>query len=298
MPNDPQQAPRADFDLDEDLFDFEDVAGSSSLTDYDLDEIFASFEEAEQQAADEAKRAEETAAKPQPEPPAPLPKQAARSAAKASPMASATKSAGPKGTPTKNAPEPAASKTADTVVEDANEHGTDTEPTPATESSRPALPRRPVAPTPAPADPVGTRGFGGKGMVWALVLIGSLNALVALVVVQSMLSMRGELAEVGNEVTDSTRAVLEDVRRSVDTLGADPLPEVPPNPEEHPTFEAAREEITSGQYAQARQRLYALLAIIDRFDPVTRAEVEARANYLLAEAVHLEAVEALSEARR
>lgn len=69
-------------------------------------------------------------------------------------------------------------------------------------------------------------------------------------------------------------------------------PAAAPTPEQtrHSTFAAVEADLERGDWGTARQRLYALLAIADRLDSQTRAEVEPRANFLLADTLRLEAL--------
>ena len=60
--------------------------------------------------------------------------------------------------------------------------------------------------------------------------------------------------------------------------------------EQHPALELAAQEIGSGDYARARQRIYALLSIVDRLAPEERTAIESRASFLLARAYHMEAL--------
>jgi len=55
------------------------------------------------------------------------------------------------------------------------------------------------------------------------------------------------------------------------------------DPEHEFTFDRARKEITKGEYANARKRLYALLAIADRLPVDIRERVESTAQFLLAD---------------
>ena len=70
-----------------------------------------------------------------------------------------------------------------------------------------------------------------------------------------------------------------------------------PQPERHPTFALAHEEISRGEYGAARRRIYGLLSIIDRLNTEEREAIEARAQHLLAEAQHLEALARLEDKR-
>jgi hypothetical protein len=69
-----------------------------------------------------------------------------------------------------------------------------------------------------------------------------------------------------------------------------PDPESVVETHDHPTLDAAREEITHGEYAAARQRVYGLLAIIDRLEDPRRGTLEAECQFLIAQSLHLEAL--------
>ena len=111
-----------------------------------------------------------------------------------------------------------------------------------------------------------------------------------MVTLKSTGDMRDSVMLVSREVVETAQGIRSgDYQRAVG-FDQEALPLVPPNPENHPTFELVREDIAEGDYAVARQRLYSLLSIIDRLDPEQRDRVEKRANYLLAQELHLEAV--------
>jgi len=81
-------------------------------------------------------------------------------------------------------------------------------------------------------------------------------------------------------------------------LAAPPHPKTAdlPDPEEvgpvhsHPALDEARAEISRGEYASARQRVYGLLAIIDRLPDPRRGALEADCQFLIAQSLHLEAL--------
>jgi hypothetical protein len=84
----------------------------------------------------------------------------------------------------------------------------------------------------------------------------------------------------------------------IDTLNAQllnvgtPVKPIPASYREgdHPAFDDVADYIEMGLYPAARERLYGLLAIIDRFDTHQRDAIEAKASYLLADSWRLEAV--------
>ena len=136
-----------------------------------------------------------------------------------------------------------------------------------------------------------TRTGLSRSALWALVAVTSVNALVAMVMLNSMSTMRNNVIDVGHHVTATADEIRNGAYEQSRVLNDLQTPVVPRDAEQHPTFDRARNEIAMGQYTDARRRLYALLSIIDRLDEEQRAKVEARAQFLLAEALHLEALE-------
>lgn len=63
----------------------------------------------------------------------------------------------------------------------------------------------------------------------------------------------------------------------------------------HRAFDAIDNNIELGQFVEARQRLYSLLAIIDRFPTHQRDRIEDLASYTLADTYRLEALRAEQE---
>jgi len=68
-------------------------------------------------------------------------------------------------------------------------------------------------------------------------------------------------------------------------------------PELLAAFARARDEIDQGRYADARRSAFSLLAAVDRLDGAQRADVESLARSVLADALQLEALRRLSQAR-
>ena len=120
----------------------------------------------------------------------------------------------------------------------------------------------------------------------------SVNALVALVALRSTGELQRSVETVGSQVSrTATELMREGLRAAPSTQRAGTGEPGSPNAESHPTFELAQEDIQHGEFARARRRLSALLAIVDRLDPTVREEIEARANFLLARALHEESVQ-------
>ena len=69
-----------------------------------------------------------------------------------------------------------------------------------------------------------------------------------------------------------------------------PDPEAVDPAHAHPALDEARAEIGRGEYAGARQRVYGLLAIIDRLEDPRRSTLEADCQFLIAQSLHMEAL--------
>lgn len=293
----------AAIDPDEDLFDFQAVPPTDWNEEEDLDAVFAQFELEEarfgEDPTDEDDELEDDGTLPgdedfaglNPDPPAPLPRPA--SAAGAAPLRS----------PDPHELTPVEGDAAELPAADGGLHGEDAgSPAVALEQTRAQVAARVVArhaaTQPAATRPDGAPPRGGIGVrtaAWILVTITSLNVLVALVALRSDRDLRHTIDGMGEEFARSASELVEGALRaarpgqpSVAERGE--LPNAPPNPDNHPTFELAQAEMQRGEYARARQRVYALLAIVDRLDPQVREDVEARANYLIARTLHLEAL--------
>jgi len=259
----------AGFDPDEDLFAFGDktlVTPFESEETEDLEEIFATFQ------AQEAETSAQAAAAPPP------------------PKAEASHPATPPARALEAPPAPAhagaraPATRAETLVREPS----------------PAAPRA-IETTSVPSGERSRRktilAGASLAILAAVVLV---NGLVALITLRTAADLHANLARhdtlaergVGEpshapEAGRPWRGSAPEVREESE---AGPLPLVPPDPEQHPVFERARQEIEHGEYAAARRRLYALLAVIDRLEPSSREEIEARTHYFLARAFHLEAV--------
>ena len=285
------EAPGTDPTLDEDLFDFDEASFDvSSEDDYDLDEIFAAFEAADGDEvwtadpapSDLAPEPVAASAPPEPATPEPLP------ATNVAPTEPAPEAPAPA-----QAPAPASVAPAAPVAAKAPEPVAADQVAPA--AAAPVASTPVTAATAAPRD--GASVSLNRGILWILVALVSLNATVALVVVKSTGEMRHSFQSVGDDMQGAARELVDGAARMRNDAIRDFVPVTSFDAENHGTFDAAQEEIENGEYARARRRLYSLLAIVDRLDPDVREEVEGRANYLLAHARHLEALEKLEEKR-
>lgn len=247
-----------EFDLDEDLFGFDAVMPSEDLSedDIDLDEIFAAFQDVEadaQELSEEEKEADESSD---------APEATGAPAIAESPEAEASAEA------------PATAK----------EPASDALPIPEPGDAKTNPLSLPQAPTVVQA------GMGRAFLVGLLAMV-ALNLAIAFYTFKSAGSMREELARTGRQMSDTATRIQDGVENQTKTVQETYLPIVPPDPRNHPGLAAALADIEAGRFADARQRLYALIAVIDRMDPEEREEIEARATYLLARSVHAEALE-------
>ena len=268
----PEQEP---FDLDEDLFAFDEVERELSAEnerDESLEEIFASYRDEDvrtphpaDELAVEASFDEPAELTPEldeaPELlPAPTVERPARAASPARPA--------PAPAPRPSARESAAP--ARLSAEVAHEPAPEPEARP-----RRAFPRLP------------------RGMVAIALSVTLLNGLLGVVLLRGNARMRDEVRAVGHESGDADAGVARAESLAPPSVESSAFFDA----EAHPAFVEARDEIARGEYAAARQRIYALLAIIDRLEDPRREAVEAEAQFVLAQTLHLEALERMGTAR-
>ena len=258
-PDDTKTSAAEGVDLDEDLFNFDEISGGTSPVedddDADLDEIFATF-----QAGDE----DEVIGR---ETPA-----LADSGGGAAPAPA-----------TSSAPAPVAASVAASVA-------------------------APVAGAPAAGLPAGvpvqfmpgptTVSVGmPRSMLWLFVAVTSVNAVLAIVTMNIVGSMSNNVQSMSANVASSVDEFANQAYNQLSDHDADLNPIAAPDLVNHEAFTTALAEIEAGEFADARRRLYALLAVVDRMDPVVRAKIEARANYLIAHAFQREATQRLGANR-
>ncbi len=169
-------------------------------------------------------------------------------------------------------------------------------------ASAPATPARPAAPAPtaprapaAPSAPEPTHELApvargtrlSKGVVAIALAVTALNSVLALVVLRARPS--GDAGVVASEPeSDSAHGALAAAPHT--PAMALPEPETIDASLSHPTLDEARAQISRGEYAAARQKVYALLAIIDRLEDPRRGALEADCQFLIAQSLHLEAL--------
>ncbi|MEW6073138.1 MAG: hypothetical protein AB1726_11190 [Planctomycetota bacterium] len=167
---------------------------------------------------------------------------------------------------------------------------------PGREAPAAAAPAAPPGPAgrraPVSAPPVAAAAVSGgvpRSMIAIFVALTSINALLAIVV----LAVAGSMSSGVHEMTTGVKSTVDEfANRAMTELGThreSVTPVTPTDPANHEAFDAALAEIATGRHAEARRILYALLAVVDRMDPVAREKIEARANYMIAHAYQMEA---------
>lgn len=276
--------PESDIDLDEDLFNFDEVEEEAG-NDLDLDDIFASFNDkdfdppegfdeeinlgsmiaAEDALGDDAHTGVTTEAAPP-----------AAEAAEAAPLQAAPAAVAPQvaGTPVPSVLTPEGALPAGVVY--------------AQPMAAPAAVQVAAGPTKLKVSPA---------ILLILAAITATNGLVALVAIKSSNDVRNSIAQVGanvselsNETQDLAQEASEALREAEDPhyIGVDP--------DKFPSLSAIEDtDVQSGDYARARQRIYSVLSILDRRDPSRRLAVESQATYMLGKIRYMEALQRLAE---
>jgi DNA polymerase III subunit gamma/tau len=125
----------------------------------------------------------------------------------------------------------------------------------------------------------------GRGLVLTLCGAAALNLAVLALVFQALGSVRGMVSEVGGRESNPPTEQSSLQHAPSHAVGNENAP-----PAEGETALArAAELLGSGEHQRARETLYALLAVSDRLPATSRADVEARARLLIADAWRLEA---------
>ncbi|MSR63044.1 MAG: hypothetical protein EXS08_11430 [Planctomycetes bacterium] len=125
-----------------------------------------------------------------------------------------------------------------------------------------------------------------KGVVVVALAVTALNSVLAVVL------LRGRAPSPAPEhaAPDAGENAAHAAPPSAPVASVLPDPETRATLHSHPALDEARAEISRGEFAAARKRVYGLLSIIDRLDDPRRAELEADCQFLIAQALHLEAL--------
>lgn len=161
-----------------------------------------------------------------------------------------------------------------------------------------ALLRRLLSAQPQPAsdDP-------GAALMGRLTRVSPSRVVIAVVVVMTLFNagvvglswresrgVKDEMLRFADEVVAVTQQIRDDTSQQVRDLEALQGPIVSRDPEYSRAFEKVRELMEAGENIEARRQLYSLLAVLDRLEPVVRADAEARASFLLGDTLRFEAL--------
>lgn len=154
----------------------------------------------------------------------------------------------------------------------------------------PALPlprqdvaRGPAARPPAPAAMPKIVWFGAG-------FLALLNVIAVLVVWDSQQQSSEQLESVRNELSEVARDVRDDVQRQVDNIQRTTSPLVVPAGLPAGSFERIDEALARRDFASARRQLFAALSVADGLEPQAREDLEAQAEFMLADTYRLEAL--------
>jgi len=263
----PAQPPA--FDPDEDLFDFAGVVRQADTEpEEDLDEIFASFRD--------APRSEELLVVP-------------TASASHAPAPATVASSSPPPVP---AP-PAAPVASPTVTTHAAPRPPEPAPRARATPDHASAEAQPAERARETVVPAARRTRSTKSLVAIALSVTLLNSVLAVVALRRPTSVPSSPPQADEHDSEALAAPAREPQRAV------PLPD----PDEvdvahaHPTLDEARAEIARGEYASARQRVYGLLAIIDRLEEPRRGALEGDCQFLIAQSLHLEALARMGESR-
>jgi hypothetical protein len=100
----------------------------------------------------------------------------------------------------------------------------------------------------------------------------------------------GTLEESTRQIGDRLALTADELLRSRTPVpGREPSPAIQGTSEGEEALVRAQKQIDRGDFEGARQRIYALLAVVDRVPVESRADIEARASFLLAETFRAQA---------
>jgi len=179
----------------------------------------------------------------------------------------------------------------------ASQHATRVAPSSAPEPKSPPrpVPAAKLAPEARASEPVhalvpaARPSHLSKGVVAIALSVTALNSVLAVVVLRGR-TAEGELPRTETHAEAERHAPLALAAPPHRTGTSLPDPEAVDPAHAHPALDEARAEIARGEYASARQRVYRLLAIIDRLEDPRRGALEADCQFLIAQSLHLEAL--------
>ncbi len=144
---------------------------------------------------------------------------------------------------------------------------------------------------------VAGRSSLGRFGVAAIFALTALNAAVVLYSWSANKDLARSMAAIGERVIETTQEIRNETSLQLETLESIAGPVAHADPENYRTFERVEDDLGRGDFAEARRKLYGLLSIADRLAPEVREDAEARALFLLADAMRDEAFARLGEAQ-
>lgn len=122
---------------------------------------------------------------------------------------------------------------------------------------------------------------------------------LAFITWRSVDTMRSSVREMGDRLAVTADEVLRSRAPNGDSVESPTIPSaLGTKSEGEESLEKAELALTRGDFEGARQRLYALLAVVDRLPEKSRADIEARASYMLGETFRLQADATVDKAER
>ena len=137
----------------------------------------------------------------------------------------------------------------------------------------------------------------GRFGIAAIFALTALNAAVVLYSWSANKDLARSMAAIGERVIETTQEIRNETSLQLETLESIAGPVAHADPENYRTFERVEDDLERGDFAEARRKLYGLLSIADRLAPEVREDAEARALFLLADAMRDEAFARLGEAQ-
>lgn len=129
----------------------------------------------------------------------------------------------------------------------------------------------------------------GAYLLVAVTLLTLVNAGVVVFSWKANAGLERTVRDFGHEVRQAADEILTETEERVREMSELAAPVVSLPPEHSRVFDEVDRAFVRGDYAGARERLYGLLAVVDRLDETVRDDTEARARYLVADSFRLEA---------
>lgn len=165
-------------------------------------------------------------------------------------------------------------------------------------SKRAPAAARPASRVPAPLQPVAATLSWRSPLTLILVGVMLLNVGLVGLTLKLNTASRQQFEDRAGEVLRAAQDLQSRTGQQFDRIERIQRPLVAAAPEGAETLDLARAEIATGDFADARLRLYALLAVSGRLDRSVRDDVVAQARFLLADGLAAQAAAAAKGADR